>query len=78
MNTTEAAEKWNTTRDVVARWCKDGKVPGAEKPKFRWVIPDDASRPIDKKLQREFGRSSKQRTIAYFALILPNGALIES
>lgn len=54
MNTTEAAEKWNTTRDVVARWCKDGKVPGAEKPKFRWVIPDDASRPIDKKLQREF------------------------
>ena len=52
MNTTEAAEKWHVTRGEIAAWCKDGHVEGAYKT-YRWLIPIDANRPVDKKLARE-------------------------
>lgn len=58
MKTAEAAEKWNCTPKDVAQWCKQGLIPGAEKPSGPsavrpWAIPDDAKRPIDRRLQRE-------------------------
>lgn len=66
MNTTEAAEKWNCCRDDVAAWCKAGLIVGAVKPAVKWVIPDDAKRPIDRKLQKE---------IIWRILELSNGSL---
>lgn len=53
MNTAEAAEKWNCSKDDVAAWCRQGYIPSASKPAFTWVVPDDAKRPIDRRLQRE-------------------------
>ena len=52
MTTAEAAEKWNTTRSEVASWCKTGRIDNANKT-YRWAIPVDAKRPVDKKLARE-------------------------
>lgn len=52
MTTSEAAGKWNATTRSVAAWCKDGLIGGARKT-YRWLIPVDALRPIDKKLARE-------------------------
>lgn len=41
------AEKYNVSEDTVRRWCREGKIPGAEqdgkgKP---WRIPEDAVPP---------------------------------
>lgn len=52
MTTAEAAEKWNTTRSEVAFWCKISRIDNANKT-YRWAIPVDAKRPVDKKLARE-------------------------
>lgn len=52
MTTAEAAEKWNTTRSEVAFWCKKGRIDNTSKT-YRWAIPVDAKRPVDKKLARE-------------------------
>lgn len=56
MSTQEAADRWNTDKSVVAKWCRDGHIEGAEKSKsfpFAWEIPFDAKRPIDKELISE-------------------------
>ena len=52
MTTAEAAEKWNTTRSEVAFWCRTGRIDNANKT-YRWAIPVDEKRPVDKKLARE-------------------------
>ena len=56
MSTQEAADRWNTDKSVVAKWCRDGHIEGAEKSKsfpFAWEIPFDVKRPIDKELISE-------------------------
>lgn len=53
MNTKEAAEKWGCGTDEVRGWCRSGYINGATKEKGRWVIPQNAKRPIDRKMQRE-------------------------
>ena len=41
------AEKFGVSEDTVRRWCREGKIPGAEQDgKGRpWRIPDDAVPP---------------------------------
>lgn len=58
MNTREAAAKWNCSIEDVRDWCRKGAIPGAEKAESRspvkpWIIPDNAKRPIDRRLQQE-------------------------
>lgn len=53
MNAREATVKWNCSVDNVRSWCREGAVSGAIKDKGRWKIPDNAKRPIDRRLQRE-------------------------
>lgn len=53
MNTKDAAQRWNCRPEEVRAWCRGGDIGGVRKEKNRWVIPDDARRPIDKKLQSE-------------------------
>lgn len=56
MSTEKAAEKWRTDKSIVAEWCREGHIEGAEKSKsfpFGWQIPSDAKRPIDKELISE-------------------------
>lgn len=50
LTTRQCAEKWNTDADNVAKWCREGVIPGAEHKGLgkRWFIPSDAMRPLDK------------------------------
>lgn len=47
MGTKEAAKKWGVTQDLVARWCRAGKIDGAEQDAkgSTWRLPADATRP---------------------------------
>ena len=41
------AELWECTQAQVAKWCREGKIEGAEQDKYRspWRIPVDAQKP---------------------------------
>ena len=30
MGTKEASEKWGVSQGTIAKWCREGKIPGAE------------------------------------------------
>lgn len=53
MTAAQAAEKWNCTKDDIYTWCKEGNIEGAQKTKRAWIIPQEALRPLDKKLIKE-------------------------
>lgn len=46
MGTKEAAEKWGVSQKSVAKWCREGKIPGATQDKkgSPWHIPPDAQK----------------------------------
>ena len=43
----EVAAAWGVSHRTVNNLCKEGTIPGAEKIKVTWQIPDDAKRPAD-------------------------------
>ena len=47
IGTKKASELWGVSQATVAKWCIDGKIPGAtqDKPKSPWHIPADATHP---------------------------------
>lgn len=47
MGAPEAADIWGYSPDTVRRWCREGKIPGAEQDgRGRpWRIPDNAQPP---------------------------------
>ncbi len=51
MSTKEAAALWGYPQNTVSRWCKTGKIPGAEQvaPFSPWVIPRGTPCPKPKK-----------------------------
>ena len=46
----EKALEWGISDRSVNNMCKTGKIPGVMKEKAVWKIPDDASRPVDKRV----------------------------
>lgn len=44
MGTKEAAKRWGYTSNTIAKWCREGKVVGAEQDRKRspWRIPCNA------------------------------------
>ena len=44
MGTLEASQKWDVTQSAIRKWCREGKIPGAEQDKkgSPWHIPKDA------------------------------------
>lgn len=46
----ETAEKWNINQRTVQTMCNDGRIPNAKKFGKAWAIPDDAEKPIDKRV----------------------------
>lgn len=44
MGTLEASQKWDVPQSTISKWCRDGKIPGAEQDKkgSPWHIPKDA------------------------------------
>lgn len=53
MGTTEAAKLWGYKQATVAKWCRNGQIPGATQDKegSPWHIPKDAvcPKPIKKR-----------------------------
>ena len=47
MSVQQAAEKWNVSVRRVQDYCRQGKIPGAERFGLNWSIPADAVRPAD-------------------------------
>jgi len=47
MTVPETAELWNVNIRMVQRYCASGRVPGALSVTNRWLIPRDAQKPAD-------------------------------
>ena len=49
--TKAAAERWGVEPATVARWCREGRIPGAEqdRPGSPWRIPAHAVKPENRK-----------------------------
>ncbi len=47
MGTAEASNKWGYKKDTISRWCREGKISGAEQDKrgSPWRIPNDVKCP---------------------------------
>jgi len=53
MQIREASEKWNISERRIRQLIQDGRIEGAEKIGTTWNIPDDANKPIDKRVKDE-------------------------
>mgnify|MGYP000854753836 CR=1 FL=1 len=51
MQIREASEKWNISERRIRQLIQDGRIEGAEKIGTTWNIPDDTSKPVDKRIK---------------------------
>lgn len=51
MQIKDASEKWNISERRIRKLIQDGRIVGAEKIGTTWNIPDDASKPTDKRIK---------------------------
>ena len=45
----EVSVLWNTTEQMIRRYCRDGRVPGAVQKEGAWFVPEGTARPTRKK-----------------------------
>ena len=45
----EVSVLWNTTEQMVRRYCRDGRIPGAVQKEGAWFVPEGTARPTRKK-----------------------------
>ena len=43
----EAGEKWGISARMVTYHCVDGRIKGAIKKGYMWLVPADAEKPLD-------------------------------
>ena len=53
------ASEWNLSKRTINDLCNKGKIPGAIKEGRKWLIPDDAVRPVDKRVSS--GKYTKKK-----------------
>ena len=53
MTIKEASEKWNISERRIRQLIQDGRILGAKKIGSAWYIPNDAGKPIDKRVKEE-------------------------
>ena len=46
----QVADEWKLSKRTINDLCNKGKIPGAIKEGRKWLIPDDAVRPVDKRV----------------------------
>ena len=63
ITTREASIKWNISTRRINVLCKTGRISGAYKEDNQWYIPDDAKKPVDKRLKEETSRLNIQPKI---------------
>ena len=53
MQIKEASEKWNISERRIRQLIQDGRIDGAQKIGTTWIIPDDTTKPVDKRFKNE-------------------------
>ena len=49
LTTKEVSVLWNTTEQMVRRYCRDGRIPSAVQKEGAWFVPEGTARPTRKK-----------------------------
>lgn len=52
MTVQEAAEKWKLTTRRVQVLCSEGRIPGVTKYASIWIIPENAEKPKDRRIDK--------------------------
>lgn len=47
----QAAEKWGLSERRLQTMCNDGVIPGVVKFGHAWAIPENAEKPVDKRIK---------------------------
>lgn len=47
----ETAKKWGISERRVQKLCKENRIPGVTKISRMWLIPKDAKKPVDGRIQ---------------------------
>lgn len=63
----EVAAKWGVSSTWVTILCSQGKLAGAVKEKNRWLLPEDISKPENKRKNKQHNPNAKFRFIDLFA-----------
>lgn len=53
MSAPEAAKKWGISERRVQILCSQGRIEGVSKLGYMWLIPQNATKPIDKRRKRK-------------------------
>ena len=59
----EIAAKWGIAERTVLNFCKNGKIEGAYKEGNKWMIPDDAVKPVDGRIKTGNYIKSNQKNL---------------
>lgn len=51
MTISEASTKWNISARRIQTLCSQGRIPGAERLGYCWVLPKDAVKPADARIK---------------------------
>ena len=63
LSTTQAAELWGLSARRVALLCEQGRIEGVQKPGSRWIIPENAKKPDDARIESGKYIKSKKEDI---------------
>lgn len=62
MTVKEAAKLWDLTERSVSGFCREGRIPGAQKNGRTWSIPSNAEKPVDNRIKTgAYVKSSRNR-----------------
>ncbi len=59
----QAAKKWNIKERKVTALCREGRIAGANKIGKYWLVPDDASMPLDKRT-KEYEHCENEKAVS--------------
>ena len=61
MTTKQAAEIWGISQRRVSILCEQGRINGVKKAGIMWLIPPDASKPVDGRIKSEREKRGKRK-----------------
>lgn len=63
MTISEATTKWNLSNRRIQTLCSQGRIPGAERAGYCWLLPKDAEKPVDARIKsgKYIGYSEKYK-----------------
>ena len=47
----QLSAKWGISKRRIQTLCSTGRIPGAKKVGYSWIIPDDAEKPVDARIK---------------------------